>query len=148
MRSGSGAPASGSCGVVPPERVQYQAPAPRARAPAAMPPIGSAQASRSNPCVAGVESTPGPKFATISSRICCFVQPWAMRLRNSAFICCATAEFDWSRVSWQVGQTSSVSRSLSLGCASDARTGAANTRASATPSTPAAASSLTRAARG
>ena len=62
-----------------------------------------------------VESTPGPKLATISSRICCFVQPCAMRLRISAFICCATAEFDSSSVSWQVGQTSSVSRSLSLG---------------------------------
>ena len=53
-----------------------------------------------------------------------------MRLRISAFICCATAEFDSSSVSWQVGQTSSVSSSLSLGCASDASTGAA-TRARA-----------------
>ena len=42
-------------------RVQYQAPPPSASAPAPMPPIGSAQASRSKPWVAGVESTPGPE---------------------------------------------------------------------------------------
>ena len=56
-------------------RDQWRAPNPSATTPASAPPSGNSHARRSNPCFAGVERTPGPKFRTISSRICCSVQP-------------------------------------------------------------------------
>ena len=83
-------------------RDQYQRAERRARRRrAAMPPSGSTHASRSKPCVCGVERIVGPNSATIASRICCSVRhggdPAARSPPSSR---CATAESDSSSVVW------------------------------------------------
>ena len=55
-----------------------------------------------------------------------FVAPCAIRLRMYAFICCAIGEVDSSSGEWHVGQTSSASSSLCVGCCSLANAGSAN----------------------
>ena len=122
----------GASGTGSRRRLQAQASAPT-------PTSADAQARRAeaprragrSPRFGGVARTAGPNWSTSSLLISAALAPAAIRARMYAFIRDATGALDWSSVVWQVGQTSSASRSAGFGRSAAAAAGTANASTSA-----------------